>query len=109
MAKGKDATQIVEAEPKSHGDEKNVKYFKDIRSSATISARSSISASSKRISKRSSSGPSSGNSAKFIHAKRFFGKVLDAHEEGELTFVRFEHDFAAGTYTVTAHSKRDDT
>jgi len=103
-----DAVQVTEAEPKSHGDEKNVKYYRRVNSSVTLSAPSSVSASSKRISKPSRSGRSAAGHAKFQHAKQLFGGLLDAYEQGELTFVRFEYDFITGQCTATATSKKDD-
>ena len=91
-----------------NAEEKKVKYFKhlDKASASSIPDRSGVSSRSKRILKSSKSSLSSSSEGKFAQVKELFLNMLEQHDEGELTYIWFEHDFLTGVTRKTVHSKK---
>ena len=65
-----------------------------------------MSSQSKRISKSSKTKSSTSAEAKFVRVKDHFLDLLDQHEEDEITYVWFEHDFVTGVTKKLAHAKK---
>ena len=109
--KDKEFVAQVEATDPNHPgfDEKPVKYYRDLGSNShsSFSSKHGVSSNSKRISKSNKSKASSTRVGKLAPVKDHFVQLLYQHDEDEITYIWFEHDFITGVTKKMAHSKKD--
>ena len=108
----KDKEPIVQVEatdPNHPGfDEKPVTYYRNLGSNShsSFSSKHGLSSQSKRISKSNKSQKTNPKEGKLDYVRGQFVDLLYQHDEDDITYLWFEHDFISGITKKLAHSKK---
>ena len=73
---------------------------------SSISSKRGVSSQSKRISKSNKSQKTASKEGKLGYVRDQFVDLLYQHDEDDITYLWFEHDFLTGITKKLAHSKK---